>query len=275
VSAESPYVFPPDSAFCRICREQALLVGGAATAVLQAAHPGIGQGVAHYSDFTRDSWGRLVRTLQVVWTIGFGTREEAEAVRDKMVALHGRIQVAYRDKQGGLIQADGMTPDLQLWVLATLIQGSIEGYERVHGRLDRKTEEAFYRDMRVFGTYFGLAETYGPQSLEAFHTYYRGVIDSDILASDPVSREIAQFVAQPPRPHWLRWAMKPFRFLFSEVLPEPVNERLGFPSTSWRRFQMRVFCQLLRLGVPLLPEFVRFPPPYRRMVKAGSRVRDG
>lgn len=164
-----------------------------------------------------------------------------------------------------------MTPDLQFWVLATLIQGSVDGYARVHGPLAEEALETFFQEMRIFGAYFGLAESYGPQDWEEFQNYYRSVLESGILASDPVSREIAHFVAQPPHPHWLRWAMKPLRFLLSEILPEPVNERLGFPSTPWRRFQMRCLCFLLRCTVPLLPGVIRFPGPYRSMLKALKR----
>lgn len=270
-AGEATPVFGPGSAFWTVCREMALLVGGPAAAVLQAAHPGIGQGVARYSDFTGDSWGRLVRTMEVVWTIGFGTRAEAEAMRTRMIALHERIAVEYRGVGGVTVRGGGMTPDLQFWVLATLIQGTVDGWERIHGPMDAPLRDALYRDFLVFGEYFGLPRAQAPADWAGFRAYYRDMLKSGILASDPVSRQIARHVAQPPRPHWLRWAMKPFRFLLSELLPHPVNDKLGFPSTRWGRRQLRMLEWLLPRVVPWLPPVLRYPPQYRKARRAPGK----
>lgn len=267
MEGRADFVFGPETQFWRICREQALLIWGPTTAILQAAHPGIGQGVAKYSDFTNDSWGRLVRTLDTVWTIGFGTVGEAEAMREKMVKLHEKIQVEYRDEVGEPRHGGGMTPELQYWVLATLIENSVAGFERSVGRLTTDEKNQFLEEMHRFGTYFGLAADFGPADWAGFRAYYDGVVESGILGSDPVSREIAQHVASPPRPHWLRWAMKPWRFLFSELLPYPLHERLGFRSTGWRRFQLRMLYAMLPWVVRFCPPVLRYPSAYRRAVR--------
>lgn len=258
------FVFGPDTQFWRICREQALLIWGPTTAILQAAHPGIGQGVAKYSDFQNDSWGRLVRTLETVWTIGFGTVSEAEAMRDKMVKLHRKMAVEYRDEEGKKVCGGGMTPALQYWVLATLIQNSVEGFEAIHGSLSSSEKNQFLEEMHRFGSYFGLQDDFGPGDWKGFREYYQRMVDCGILGSDPVSREIAQQVASPSRPRWLRWMMRPWRFLFSELLPSPLSQQLGFQSTKWRRGQMKLLRRILPWVVRLCPPVLRYPKPYRQ-----------
>ncbi|MGJ3243336.1 MAG: oxygenase MpaB family protein [Opitutales bacterium] len=261
---------PPDSAFWTVCREQALLLGGPAAAVLQIADPEVAQGVARYSDFERDAWGRLVRTLEAVWTIGFGPRVEAEALKERLIAGHARFRIQRADTGEA---GSGLDPDLQLWVLATLIMGSLEGYVRIHGAAPDALKASFYRDMRLFGSYFGLDPAYGPPDWPAFASWYAERLRDSRLGSDPASRRIAWGVARPPRPLWLRWAMRPFRYLLAEGLPTPVNERLGFPSTGWSRWQMATTDRLVRWLVPWLPAVFRYPAPYRRAVKRhGWRV---
>lgn len=189
-------------------------------------------------------------------------------MRRRMVKLHGKMRVEYRDASGASHQGGGMTPELQYWVLATLIQGSVEGFEVIQGPLSRRDKDQFLAEMHTFGSYFGLRENFGPKDWEGFQAYYQGVLDSGILGSDPVSRDVAQQVAQPSRPHWLRWLMKPWGFLFSELLPHPINERLGFHSTRWRRVQWKVLQAILPGVVKLCPPVVRYPKPYRKARKA-------
>jgi uncharacterized protein (DUF2236 family) len=47
--------------------------------LLQVAHPLVAVGVAEHSDYHRDLWSRLGRTLRALYLIAFGTKAEAEA----------------------------------------------------------------------------------------------------------------------------------------------------------------------------------------------------
>ena len=88
---DDKWVFGPGSAVWEVTRELSLLSGGPAAATLQTAHPGVALGVARHSRFRENAWQRLRHTLLATWGVGFGTREEAEAVRAEMEAIHRRI----------------------------------------------------------------------------------------------------------------------------------------------------------------------------------------
>ncbi|MDP0499218.1 MAG: oxygenase MpaB family protein [Verrucomicrobiota bacterium JB022] len=279
--AELPdWVFGPGSAMWEVGRELALLVGGPAAATLQTAHPGIALGVARHSRFRENAFHRLRHTLTATWTVGFGTKAEAARVREEMAAIHRRItgpegarRPQVQDPREG--QPDfplGQDHELQFWVLATLIQGSIEGYERVHGSTTPELRERYYREMQTFGTYFGLPERYGPPDWEAFQVYYQRMIHEPWMASLPECSEIAEAVALPPKPWWAWLAMRPNRFLLAEFLPRPLDAKLGFSSTRWTRFQRRVLDWLLPRMVPLLPAPLRYPPHYLKARKRAKRA---
>jgi len=60
-------------------------------AILQVAHPRIAQGVHDPSNFRTDTMGRLRRTLEGTNLIAFGRASEAEAIKARLAAVHGKV----------------------------------------------------------------------------------------------------------------------------------------------------------------------------------------
>lgn len=118
--------FSPDRPIRRIGREWALVAGGGAAVVMQAAHPVVARGVLAFSRFRDEPFQRLFRTLSTVYAITFGTQAEVTSLTEKMVSIHRRIAGP---------EFSGLDPDAQYWVLATLIRASLDGYERIYGPL--------------------------------------------------------------------------------------------------------------------------------------------
>jgi uncharacterized protein (DUF2236 family) len=245
-------VFPPDSLIRRVSRENAVLLGGPAAAILQVAHPMIGAGVAAHSRFRADTLGRLHRTLEAVYTVAFGTAAEAERLREHVAAVHRPV----RGDQP--VTYDASNPDAQLWVLATLIAVGTEVYETLVEPLTPVEREAHYRDMRVFGEYFGLSRDFGPASLAEFDEYYAKELASEKMGSLPVSSEVAREIVAPGSPWWFAVGTRPARQLVIETIPPPVRERLGFRSTAVGRVALRGTVGSLRRLIPSLPGRVRF-----------------
>src|SRR5207248_4867005 len=75
-----PGYFDADAAIRRIARESVLMLGGPRALLMQAAHPLVAAGIVDHSRFREDPWRRLARTMTGLYTIVFGTREEAERV---------------------------------------------------------------------------------------------------------------------------------------------------------------------------------------------------
>jgi len=250
-------VFPSDSAIWRITREHVLLLGGPAAAILQIAHPQVALGVAAHSDFRNDSLGRLLRTLEAVYTITFAPRSEVEAMAARVRASHARVQGESPQRYSAF------SPDAQMWVVATLVQLSIEMFGRFVGPLQTSECESFYRDMRVFGVFFGLPPGHGPQSWGEFTEYYTGMLEGDLLGSLPISAELAHHIAYPRRPVPLR-ALWPLSGLVArEFLPSPLREKLRLTATPASRLGLAVLDAVLPGLIRTLPPSLRFAKKYR------------
>src|SRR5919206_3013033 len=83
--------FGPGSLTWRVNREGVLLVGGGRALVLQVAHPKVAAGVAEFSDYREDPWGRLYRTLDTTLKIVFGDSRTSGAASDRLRRVHSRV----------------------------------------------------------------------------------------------------------------------------------------------------------------------------------------
>ncbi len=227
---------------------------------MQVAHPEVALGVAHHSDFRRDTLGRLHRTLDAVYTITFASRAEVEAIAARVRASHARVR-------GESPQAySAFSPHAQMWVLATLIQTSVEMYERFVAPLDEASRGAYFRDMRTFGVWFGLDRGHGPQTWPAFCQYYQDMLNSPALASLPISRELARHIARPEKPFVLR-TLWPFSGTVAcEFLPSPVREKLGLHRSGATAIMAATMDAVLPALLPGLPDQLRFTARYLQAV---------
>jgi len=252
--------FRPGSVMWAVSRERFVLLGGAAAAILQVAHPQVAMGVAAHSRFTEDVMGRLRRTLDAVYAISFGTPEEVAAVRREVARRHGPVRGEVPERYSAF------DPDAQLWVLATLIDGALAMHRRFGRGLPAAAREEYFREMRRFGEVFGLDPGFGPQSMEEFDAYFQGMLAGPLLGSHPLSAEVAAHIVAPRRPRWVL-ALRPWTAPFAcEYVPSPVRERLRLPWRRWHAGYVRAIEQVggLALRLRLVPGVVRYCPHYRR-----------
>src|SRR5205823_1893216 len=120
-----------------------------------------------------------------------------------------------------------------------------------------------YRDMRLLGTFFDLPVAYGPQTYRDYLAYFDRTVANPVLGSHEVSRRVAWAVARPRTPWWFSLAGYPITFIFSEILPGPVRQRLGFRRTVFSRCAMVAATIGLRLFARFAPRRLRLVPQYR------------
>ncbi len=106
-----------------------LSTSGYAT-LLQVAHPTVGHGVHQYSSFTKDPWGRLLRTLDYVHGTIYGGPELAGEIGKRVRELHRTIKGEKPDGE----RYSAMEPDAFAWVHATLAASVVEGHGCSRGR---------------------------------------------------------------------------------------------------------------------------------------------
>lgn len=111
-----PGLYGPESLVWRVHAEfLPMMIGGLASLLLQALHPGALAGVWDHSTFREDLTGRLGRTAKFVAMTTFGPTDGAEAVVQKIRRIHD--QVVGVDEFGRPYAAND--PQLLEWVQLT------------------------------------------------------------------------------------------------------------------------------------------------------------
>lgn len=87
-----PRWFTAGSPIRRVHADAAMFVGGLRALLLQSLHPLAMAGVAGHSGYRSDPWGRLARTSTFLATTTFGTAEDAQAMVDRVRAVHERVR---------------------------------------------------------------------------------------------------------------------------------------------------------------------------------------
>ena len=239
-----------------IAGEAVMLLAGGRSILLQLADPAIGHGVAHHSDFENRPLDRLAGTLSYAYAVTCGTPEQARAA----VRRVNRAHVPVVGPEAGEAPAyNAFSPDLQLWVAATLYDSAVGMHERVFGAFDEATAESLYREYAVLGTSLQVPEALWPRDRAAFAAYWQQRLDG--LRTDATTREVARRLLYPRSgPLLLRLAMPLARLVTVGLLPPAVRDLFEL---SWSPRRQRRFDRMLRLTIrlyPLLPMRVRHWP---------------
>jgi len=239
-----------------IAGEAVMLLAGGRSILLQLADPAIGHGVANHSDFEKRPLDRLAGTLSYAYAVTCGTPEQARAAVRRVNRAH--VPVA-GPAVGGAPAYNAFTPDLQLWVAATLYDSAVGMHERVFGAFDEATAESLYREYAVLGTALQVPETLWPRDRAAFAAYWQQRLEG--LRTDEATREVARRLLYPRSgPLLLRLAMPLARLVTVGLLPPSVRDLFEL---SWSPRRQRRFDRMLRLTIriyPLLPRRVRHWP---------------
>ena len=102
----------PGSPVYRAFNDVRIAPGAGYAVILQVAHPTVGWGVYEYSSFTKDPWGRLLRTLDYVHGTIPGGPEMAGAIGARVRAMHRTI----KGERGDGVRYSAMEPDVFAWV---------------------------------------------------------------------------------------------------------------------------------------------------------------
>src|SRR5438445_11799341 len=152
------------------------MLGGGRALLMQVAHPLVAAGVHAHSDYARNPWGRLARTMTGLYSVVHGTCEEADRVAAQVRAVHRNVRGKHDGRRYSAFDAD-----LMMWVHATLVDTGLVMYETFVGRLDRDVQEAFYDDMKLVARIFGVPEGVVPPTLADFGDYKRELLRGGAL----------------------------------------------------------------------------------------------
>jgi uncharacterized protein (DUF2236 family) len=263
-------IFGPSSVSWKVNRESALFLGAGRAALLQLAHPWVATALDQHSNLRSDPLARFHNTFRVVFTMIFGTLDQALAASRRLYHLHARIQGELTASVAGFTQGSRYRANqvsALLWVYATLIDSALLAYECVLPPLSESEREAYYAESKTMAALFGIPPAALPVNWSAFEAYNRAMLSSDRLGVGALARELAQRILHGrgswvPVPRWYRalttaWMPEGFRAEFSLEYGEP--EKLA--AAKARVWLPRIYRRL--------PEAIRFVGPYH---EAQSRL---
>lgn len=237
-----------------VAGEGLLIAAGGRAILLQLANPAIGHGVADHSDFARRPLDRLNGTLSYVYAIAFGDADLAAAMTARVNRAHGPVHSG-----GTTPQYSAFTPELQLWVAATLYESAVHLHSLIYGPLEDATADQVYLDYSRLGTSLQVPPELWPTDRAAFRRYWDKELT--LLATDAATRAVAyELLHSRTAPFWFRSALPLARLMTAGLLPADVRILFDLPWSPRRQRRFDRVVDGIRVIYPRLPRAVRHWP---------------
>lgn len=261
----------PGSPVWRAFNDVRLLSTSGYATLLQVAHPTVGHGVHQYSSFTKDPWGRLLRTLDYVHGTVYGGPQLAGSIGKRVREMHTTIKGTRPD--GSSYHA--MEPDAFAWVHATLAAAVVKGYRVFATPLTGAQKEDFWAEWLRVGRLVGVRGRDLPARWADFGSYFDSVV-RDVLEWTPAVPEVLETLAHAgppalprmPRPVWnvVRAPMAlQLRVTTVGLLPLEARRKLGLSLTARERAIFSSMAAVSRSSGPVIRgSLAEFGPWYVR-----------
>jgi uncharacterized protein (DUF2236 family) len=259
-------LFGPDTITWRVNREAVLLLGGGAAIILQLAHPLVAAGVSQHSNYREEPWARLYRTLDMTTKIMFGPTRLAEDTARKLRHVHGLIKGTTTESAGRFPAGtpyDSRTPELRMWVHATLVHVSLAVYTRYVSPLTIDEQQRYYEEQKLLGEKFGIAREHQPETFADFNRYFNDMLESDETAVTDALRDVVDATLNPPLPKVARPLVEALNLATVGLLPHALRDELGLPWSANRQRLLGASRVVLQRALPVLPRLLREFPPAR------------
>jgi uncharacterized protein (DUF2236 family) len=256
-------IFGPDSMSWKINRESALFLGAGRAALLQLAHPWVATALAEHSNLLSKPITRFHNTFRIVFTMIFGSLDQALAAARHLYALHTRIRgempediAAYG--RGSPYQANEI--NALTWVYATLVGSAVLAYECAMQPLSAAERDQYYAESRTLAGLFGIPSAALPENWEAFAAYNQQMHQSNALGVSQTARSMAHNLLSGAG-SWIhppRW----YRALTAAWMPARFREEFGLdfrpPNQRAAESAMRRLPGIYRN----IPRSIRFAGPW-------------
>ena len=256
--------FGPRSMMWHIDNEAAIFLGAGRALLLQLAHPWIATAITQHSRTLADPIGRFHRTFNAVFTMVFGTTEQALAAARRLHQRHARVSGTLAEAVGSFAagsQYEANDVAALRWVHATLIDTALVAYQLVCPPLSGEARERYWTEARLFAAFFGIPQDALPQSWAAFAAGNEQMWRSDVLTVSEEARRIAGAVlsgagTRLPIPSW-------YRALTARLLPARLRDDFGLLYGELEHRKTERALSWLRRVYPWVPGRLRYVGPYQ------------
>src|SRR6195256_1376915 len=154
-------VFGPASLPWRVHREAAFFLGAGRALLLQLAHPWVAAAIAEHSRTFADPIARFHQTFNTVFTMVFGTRDQALAAARRLRRRHAAVTgilpwTAGRFAAGSHYRANEVSA--LRWVHATLVETALLTHDLVLPVLTDSERERYWVEARLFAALCGVRQ---------------------------------------------------------------------------------------------------------------------
>lgn len=238
-----------------------MFLGAGRALLLQLAHPWVAAAIAEHSRAIADPFGRFHRTFDTVFTMVFGTLDQALFAARRLHCRHAQIggtlpAAAGRFARGSRYIANDAAA--MRWVHATLVETALLAHNLVCPPLTTKEREQYWAESRLFAALFGLDPADLPRDWRSFRSYTEQMAGSNVLTVSDAAHEIANILFRGT-PAW-------YRALTAEMLPPRLRAEFGFVHGRRERESVRRILVWLRRTYPMIPSGVRMVGPYQEAV---------
>jgi uncharacterized protein (DUF2236 family) len=261
-------IFGTDSMSWRINRESALFLGAGRAALLQLAHPWVATALCQHSSLLNKPIARFHNTFRIVFTMVFGTADQALAASRHLYSLHTRITGELAEdtagwKRGDRYQANEI--NALRWVFATLVDSALLAHETVFGALPPDDRERYYQETKTLAALFGIPATQLPANAQDFTAYMRKMCEagdsSGALGVTADARDMAHNLFAGAG----SWINPPlwYRALTASWLPARFREEFQLDFGPAEQLSAKRAMQRLPAICRRLPATVRFIGPWQ------------
>ena len=261
-------LFGPNSMSWKLNRESAVFLGAGRAALLQLAHPWVAAAIAQQSRTLVDPVSRFHNTFRVIFTMMFGSAEQAFTAARRLHRLHQQIRGTLPDDAGPF--ARGSTYEANelgalTWVYATLVDSALVAYELLLSSLTEEERERYLIESLRMAALFGIPPQTLPQTWSAFRHYFATTVQSDMLSVSAATRLFAQKLQKGtgflvPPPFW-------YRALTIQLLPPRLREQFQLPFGPGEQEAVHRAVRLMKSIYPKLPPTLRYVGPYNEAVQ--------
>lgn len=238
----------------RMFRERALVTYAPRAVMLQYAYPAFAAASASYGETNGSRFTRAVSTLLA---IVFGDRTRVMREARRLFLLHDRLRGT--TERGARFHANERAH--LAWVLVTLLDASLRGYERHVGAID---EPALFAELPRMAALFGLAPSDVPESRAALDRRIGHAVEHELVVGAEARAMWAFLAAAEGRRE--RLARRLARGWTAAILPAPLRRAL-WPEMSDRSARLVESSGSL-LRARALPPALRHVHAYREAAKA-------
>jgi uncharacterized protein (DUF2236 family) len=256
--------FGPNSVMWHIDKEAAIFLGAGRALLLQLAHPWVATAIAEHSRTLTDPIGRFHRTFNAMFTMVFGTTDQALAAARRLHQRHRRVGGTLAEAAGPFAANSRYEANdiaALRWVHATLIDTALVAYQLVCPPLSAEERERYWTEARLFAAFFGIPQDALPQSWAAFADGNEAMWRSDVLTVSDQARNIAEAIlsgagTRLPIPSW-------YRALTARLLPVRLREDFGLSYGELEHRATERALAVLRQVYPWVPACLRHVGPYQ------------